>query len=63
MNGPVKRMYEERGCEPHLRNVYDLASTIIVQVNRRIGYEIEDLQMIEQKTEKSLERRGVDVAP
>jgi hypothetical protein len=62
MNGPVERMYEERGCEPHLRNGYDLASMIIVQVNRRIVYGIEYLQMVEPKTEKSLERRGVDVA-
>ena len=50
-------MYVEQGREPRLRKGYDLDSTIIVQVNRRMVYEIEDLHMVEPKGEKSLNRR------
>jgi hypothetical protein len=51
MNGPVKRAFMGQGCKPPLCNGNDLDYTIIVQVNRCMVYEIEDVQMVEPKTE------------
>jgi hypothetical protein len=61
MIGLLKCIYAEQGCKPRLRNGCELDSTIVVQVNRSIVYEIEDLQVVEPKKAKSLDRRGVDL--
>jgi hypothetical protein len=51
-----------QGCKPPLCNDNDLNYAIIVQVNRRMVYEIEDVQMVEAKTERCLDRRLVTYA-